>query len=82
MESLLRYPFLARLVELGGGNSISIACTAPHLAASLMHQEDIPEPAEMVKKAGYTQEVNDKLGNPVASLYCSGQQGLYALGKV
>jgi len=47
-----------------------------------MPQEDIPEPAEMVKEAGYTQEVNDQLGNPVVSLYCSGQQGLYALGKV
>jgi hypothetical protein len=82
MENYLIYQFLARLVELAGGNSISIACAAPHLALSLMPQKDIPEPAEMIKEAGYTREVNDQLGNPVVSLYCSGQQGLYSLEKV
>ena len=82
MEDYLIYQFLARLVALAGGNSISIACAAPHLAVSLMPQKDIPEPAEMVKKAGYTREVNDRLSNPVVSLYCSGKQGLYALEKV
>jgi len=82
MESYLLYQFLARLVELAGGNSISIACAAPHLAVSLMPQKDIPEPSEMLKEAGYTREVNDHLGNPVVSLYCSSQQGLYALEKV
>ena len=82
MENFLIYQFLARLVELAGGNSISIACAARHLAVSLMPQKDIPEPTEMLREAGYIREVNELLGNPLVSLYCSGQQGLYALEKI
>jgi hypothetical protein len=47
-----------------------------------MPPKDISEPAEILKEAGYTREVNDRLGNPVVSFYCAGQQRLYALEKV